>query len=102
MLPKENDVAVVVGATGHVGRYVANGLARAGWHVRAVARRREPTRPGVEACPADVCDPDAFNAVLQGAYGIFLSLPVMLQTPDLARIGRDITQAGISTTVLLS
>ena len=95
-------MAVVVGATGHVGRHVVNGLARAGWHVRAVARRPEPDRPGVAACPVDVQDADAFNAVLSGADGIFLSLPAMLQTPDLARIGGDIARAGIAPTVLLS
>jgi uncharacterized protein YbjT (DUF2867 family) len=93
---------VVVGATGHVGRHVVNGLARAGWYIRAVARQPEPDRPGVAAWSVDVRDADAFNAVLSGADGIFLSLPAMLQTPDLARIGGDIAQAGISTTVLLS
>jgi uncharacterized protein YbjT (DUF2867 family) len=95
-------VALVVGATGHVGRHVVNGLARAGWHVRAVARRPEPDRPGVAACPLDVRDADAFRTALAGADGIFLSLPPTLQTPDLARIAGDIARAGISTTVLLS
>jgi uncharacterized protein YbjT (DUF2867 family) len=99
---QEHGVAVVVGATGHVGRHVVNGLARAGWQVRAVARRPEPDRAGVAACPVDVRDPDAFKAVLQGADGIFLSLPATLQTPDLARIAGDIARAGISTTVVLS
>jgi len=49
-----------------------------------------------------VRDADAFNAVLSGADGIFLSLPPKLQTPDLARIGGDIARAGIAPTVLLS
>ena len=93
---------MVVGATGHVGRHVVNGLAHAGWQVRAVARRPEPERPGVAACPVDVRDADAFQAALQGADGIFLSLPATLQTPDLARIAGDIARAGLSTAVLLS
>jgi uncharacterized protein YbjT (DUF2867 family) len=40
--------------------------------------------------------------VLPGADGIFLNLPPTLQEQDLARIGADITQAGIPITVLLS
>jgi uncharacterized protein YbjT (DUF2867 family) len=95
-------VAVVVGATGHVGRHVVNGLARAGWQVRAVARRPQPDRAGLAACPVDVRDAAGFKTVLPGAHGIFLSLPAMLQTPDLSRIAGDIASAGISTTVLLS
>jgi len=95
-------VAVVVGATGHAGRHVVNGLARAGWQVRAVARRPGPDRAGVMACPVDVGDPDGFNAVLRGADGIFLSLPATLQGTDLARIAGDIGRAGISAAVLLS
>jgi uncharacterized protein YbjT (DUF2867 family) len=91
-----------VGATGHVGRYVVNGLARAGWQVRAVARRPEPERPGVAACLVDVRDADAFKAVLQRVDGLFLSLPATLRTPDLARIAGDIARAGIPTAVLLS
>jgi uncharacterized protein YbjT (DUF2867 family) len=99
---KKDPVAVVVGATGQVGRHVVNGLVRAGWQVRAVARRPEPDRAGVAAWPVDVRDADAFNAVLPGADGIFLSLPAMLHAQDLARIAGDIARAGISTTVLLS
>jgi uncharacterized protein YbjT (DUF2867 family) len=85
-----------------VGRHVVNGLTRAGRQVRAVARRPGPDRPSVAGWSVDVRDPDAFNAVLSGADGIFLNLPPTLQTSDLARIGGDIGQSGISTTVLLS
>jgi uncharacterized protein YbjT (DUF2867 family) len=102
VLPEDHGVAVVVGATGHVGRHVVNGLARVGRQVRAVARQPESDRAGVVACPLDVRDADAFNAVLQRVDGIFLSLPPTLETADLARIAGDIARAGISTTVLLS
>jgi uncharacterized protein YbjT (DUF2867 family) len=102
VLPEDHGVAVVVGATGHIGRHVVNGLARAGRQVRAVARQPESDRAGVVACPLDVRDADAFNAVLQRVDGIFLSLPPTLETADLARIAGDIARAGISTTVLLS
>ena len=40
--------------------------------------------------------------MLPGADGIFLNLPPTLQEQDLARIGADITEAGIPITVLLS
>jgi uncharacterized protein YbjT (DUF2867 family) len=93
---------VVVGATGLVGRHVVDGLIRAGRRVRAVSRHSRSWPPGVTSCSADVRDGEAFQSVLPGAGGIFLNLPPTLQEQDLARIGADITQAGIPTTVLLS
>jgi uncharacterized protein YbjT (DUF2867 family) len=93
---------VVVGATGRIGRHVVTGLSGAGWQVRAVARRPEPGRAGVAACPVDVREADAFKATLRGAGGIFLSLPAMLHGPELSRIADDIAQAGVPKTVLLS
>jgi uncharacterized protein YbjT (DUF2867 family) len=103
VLPKQNSQAiVVVGASGQVGRHVANGLIRAGRRVRAVSRHSRSGPPGVTPCPADVRDAEAFRSVLPGADGISLNLPPTLQEQDLARIGADITEAGITTTVLLS
>jgi uncharacterized protein YbjT (DUF2867 family) len=49
-----------------------------------------------------VRDAKAFRSVLPGAEGIFLNLPPALREQDLARIGADITEAGIPITVLLS
>jgi uncharacterized protein YbjT (DUF2867 family) len=49
-----------------------------------------------------VRDAEAFRSVLSGAEGIFVNLPPALQEEDLARIGADITAAGIPITVLLS
>jgi uncharacterized protein YbjT (DUF2867 family) len=93
---------VVVGASGQVGRHVADGLIRAGRRVRAVSRHARSGPPGVTPCPADVRDAEAFRSVLPGAEGIFLNLPPALREQDLARIGADITEAGIPITVLLS
>jgi uncharacterized protein YbjT (DUF2867 family) len=93
---------VVVGATGQVGRHVVEVLIRGGRRVRAVSRQSRSGPPGVTPCPADVRDAVAFRCVLPGADGIFLNLPPTLQEQDLARIGADITQAGIPITVLLS
>ena len=93
---------MVVGATGLLGRHVVDGLIRAGRRVRAVSRHSGAWPPGVTSCPADVRDAEAFRSVLPGADGIFLNLPPTLQEQDLARIGADITEAGIPITVLLS
>ncbi|MBV8290255.1 MAG: NAD(P)H-binding protein [Mycobacterium sp.] len=93
---------MVVGATGLLGRPVVDGLIRAGCRVRAVSRHSGSWPPGVTPCPADVRDAEAFRSVLPGADGIFLNLPPTLQEQDLARIGADITQAGIPITALLS
>ena len=93
---------MVIGATGLLGRHVVDRLLRAGRRVRAVSRHPRPGPPGMTACPADVCDAEAFRSVLAGADGIFLNLPPTLQEQDLARIGADITQARIPITVLLS
>lgn len=93
---------MVVGATGQVGRHVVDGLILAGRGVRAVSRHSRSGPPGVTPCPADVRDAEAFRSALPGADGIFVNLPPTLQEQDLARIGADITQAGIPITVLLS
>jgi uncharacterized protein YbjT (DUF2867 family) len=93
---------VVVGATGLLGRHVVDGLIRAGRRVRAVSRHSGAWPPGVTSCPADVRDGEAFRSALPGADGIFVNLPPTLQEQDLARIGADITEAGIPITVLLS
>ena len=93
---------MVIGATGLLGRHVVDGLIRAGQRVRAVSRHPQSWPPGVTSCPADVRDADSFRSVLSGAEGIFVNLPPTLQEQDLARIGADITEAGIPVTVLLS
>jgi nucleoside-diphosphate-sugar epimerase len=50
----------LTGATGFVGWHVAEALAAAGWHVRAIVRRgnRKPLPEGVVAVEADLC-PDS-------------------------------------------
>jgi uncharacterized protein YbjT (DUF2867 family) len=103
MSPKETSSEIaVVGATGLLGRLVADGLIHAGRRVRAVSRHSQSWPPGVTSCPADVRDAEAFRSVLPGAEGIFVNLPPALQEDDLAHIGADITAAGIPITVLLS
>jgi uncharacterized protein YbjT (DUF2867 family) len=103
MSPNETSSEIaVVGATGLLGRLVVDGLIHAGRRVRAVSRHSQSWPPGVTSCPADVRDAEAFRSVLPGAEGIFVNLPPALQEQDLARIGADITEAGIPIAVLLS
>jgi uncharacterized protein YbjT (DUF2867 family) len=102
VVPEQSSAIAVVGATGHVGRHVVDGLTQAGRPVRAVSRRPGPGQPAVKACAADVRDAAAFRSALPDADGIFLNLPPTLHAADLARIGNDIAWAGISTVVLLS
>ena len=103
MLPQEYaQEIVVIGATGNMGRHVVDGLIRAGRRVRAVSRHSRSGSLGVTPCAVDIRDADAFRSVLAGADGIFVNLPPTLQKEDLARIGADITKAGIPITVLLS
>ena len=67
-------VAAVTGGTGFFGRYVAAGLARAGWHVRLLARR-DPVHPLLadvpfELVPGDLRDPEALSRLVQGADAV--------------------------------
>lgn len=67
--------ALVTGATGMVGSYIAERLIADGWSVRALVR--EPRRAaflatmGVELVPGDVLDPSSFAAAAAGGGTIF-------------------------------
>lgn len=75
---------LVVGATGNLGRAVADGLARRGVPVRAGTT--DPGRggdaPGARAVHLDLRDPATFRPALDGARGLFLVRP-----PAIARVG---------------
>jgi uncharacterized protein YbjT (DUF2867 family) len=61
-------VTVVFGASGNVGRHVAEGLRAAGEKVRATSRRPD----GAETVTADLERPETLPAALQGAEKAFL------------------------------
>lgn len=68
---------VVTGANGTVGTSLVEQLRAAGQDVRVVVRSADKGRPaadlGAEVAVADVRDPQAFGAALQGADALFLN-----------------------------
>lgn len=60
-------VVVVTGAGGSLGSGVIDGIAAAGWTVRALDLQPVAARPGVEPVLADVRDTDAMTEALTGA-----------------------------------
>ena len=64
------DLAVVTGAFGYTGRYVARRLIDRGVHVRTLSRRlagRDPLGGLVETLPLDFSDPDGLRRSMEGA-----------------------------------
>jgi len=78
-----NDVVLVTGATGGVGRLVVDELLRAGVSVRALTRRPEDAAlpAGVEVVAGDLTVPASLDAALDGAAAVFL---VWTAAPDAA------------------
>ena len=68
-------LALVTGATGQVGSYIAERLAADGWRVRALVRDVHAARwlepLGVELAHGDVLDPPSFLEAATGADAIF-------------------------------
>ena len=74
---------VVLGG-GPVGTAIARGLTEAGEAVRVVTRTgRDPGIPGVGAFPADITDPAAVRAAIEGASTVyFAAQPVYTDWPE--------------------
>ncbi|AOS64009.1 SDR family oxidoreductase [Actinoalloteichus hymeniacidonis] len=94
---------LVTGATGTVGSALIPALQARGAHVRAMVRNPERTVPGVENVIADLQDPGAVAAALQGVDAAFLNSPsaedaaeLQIQFADLVR------ETGVKRLVLLS
>jgi len=68
------DLVLVTGATGRVGRLVVDELLRAGASVRALTRRPEHAAlpAGVEVVAGDLTVPASLDPVLEGAVAVFL------------------------------
>jgi uncharacterized protein YbjT (DUF2867 family) len=90
MTTPHDDVVLVTGATGRIGRLVVNELRRAGVRVCALTRR-----PGVAALPDDVevvagdfTDPDSLAPALRGVGAVFLvwTAPLELASAVVARL----------------
>lgn len=67
-------LTVVFGASGNIGRHVANGLNSVGAQVRLTSRNPDMTTlpPGAEVVAADLERPETLSAALDGAHKVFL------------------------------
>ncbi|GLW10155.1 NmrA family transcriptional regulator [Microtetraspora sp. NBRC 13810] len=96
---------VITGATGNVGRPLAQALATAGERVTAVSRGvRDVTVPeGVRHERADLTDPESLRAVLQGADALFFqdtgTSAHLLRPADILDVAKA---GGVERVVLLS
>jgi len=91
-------VHLVTGATGNVGRELAEILVDAGHPVRALRRSAAEGPPGVEVVVGDLNDPRTLDGPLDGVTGVFL-LPGYADMPGvLAACARN----GVERVVLLS
>ena len=66
----DGGVVVVCGANGFLGRYLCRGLARRGWEVAAVARRRDGWGGDGMFLPWDGCGPGPWMLALEGAEAV--------------------------------
>lgn len=68
----DQEVALVTGASGFIGRHLVNTLIDSGVRVRAVARQpRQPSGNGVEWACADIRDEKAIRAAATGVSTVF-------------------------------
>lgn len=109
-----SELFVVAGATGNVGKVVAETLLEHGHTVRAIGRSAEKLAPlvekGAESAVGDLADPAFLADVLRGAAGAFLMIPPSYTEPDFRayqrRVGdafvAAIRESGLKRAVLLS
>jgi dihydroflavonol-4-reductase len=75
LTPFMSRTALITGATGFVGGHLAERLARAGWHVRALVRASSDTARltalGAELAPGALDQLDALTAAVDGADTVF-------------------------------
>ncbi len=74
-------VLAITGATGFVGSAVMDAALAAGHQVRALARRAQPERAGVEWVPGNLADRAALAALAQGADAV-IHVAGLTNTPD--------------------
>ncbi|MDT8909495.1 NAD(P)H-binding protein [Amycolatopsis sp. PS_44_ISF1] len=95
---------VVTGATGNVGRPLAQALAQAGEQVTAVSRHEAAAPEGGRHVVADLSDPAGLDAALTGAKAVFLLLSgdMHAATASPAETVRRAEAHGVRRIVLLS
>ncbi|MFF0544254.1 SDR family oxidoreductase [Nocardia thailandica] len=97
---------VVTGATGNIGRTLVDTLARDGQRVRAVSRGARATElpAGVTHVAADLGDPEAFAAAVEGADALFLLITgeQLVAGPDPDQVLKTVAAAGVRRVVFVS
>jgi uncharacterized protein YbjT (DUF2867 family) len=83
----DHGLVVVVGASGHIGKRVAEQLLEARRTVRVVARRAEALEPlaraGAEVMTGSIDDPGFASQAFAGAHAAFVMLPPVVVDADL-------------------
>ncbi len=74
-------IIAVTGATGFVGQTLLDQAAKAGIAVRALTRREQPPRPGVEWVRGDLDDQPALRQVCRGAEAV-IHVAGVVNAPD--------------------
>lgn len=74
-------ILAITGATGFVGSAVLAEALAQGHHVRALARREQPAREGVEWVRGDLADTAALGVLIQGADAV-IHVAGLTNTPD--------------------
>lgn len=76
-------IIALTGATGFVGQAVLDKAAALGWTVRALTRRQQPAREGLEWVHGDLADKDALTTLATGADAV-LHVAGVVNAPDAA------------------
>lgn len=104
----------ICGASGNIGRMVAEQLLRKGEEVRVIGRSEERLKPlvnmGAEARVADLADTSALTRAFEGAEAVYTLIPPNMNAPDVRKyqteIGESIAKAiqdsGVKNVVNLS
>lgn len=96
-MPAQTNRILVVGATGMLGRPVAERLHAEGFAVRALARSPERARtllpPGVEIVQGDVAQPETLARALDGCTGVHINLKGGPTETDYERVEHQGTRA---------
>lgn len=80
---KRDELVAVTGATGFVGQAVLFAAGRHGLDVRALTRRKQRLRGGVEWVDGDLADTDALKRLMEGASAV-IHIAGVVNAPDAA------------------
>jgi len=78
---RQSELLAITGATGFVGHAVLDAAAAAGWDVRALTRRRQEARAGVEWVQGDLDDERALRRLVTRASAVF-HIAGVVNSPD--------------------